>query len=126
MDKLMKRVFTFKILAGIVGVYFSLLGFFTFPLFITEESIQVVQFGTWAAKTAKDWDFMASGCEKMRDIAADLDYINQFGGWLNPFSYRAYSHFASSTKYYAAACDKQVVAKQQQISAKISAKQKSE
>ena len=76
MDKLIKRLLTFKVFAGIVGVYFSLLGFFTFPLFITEESIQVVQFGTWAAKTAKDWDFMASGCEKMRDIATDLDYIN--------------------------------------------------
>ena len=48
-----KKLLTWQKALAAIGVYFSLLGFFTFPLFIMEESIQVAQGGTWAAKAAR-------------------------------------------------------------------------
>jgi hypothetical protein len=100
-----------KIAAAVVGGYFTALGFVTFPLFIMEESVQVAQGGTWAAKAAKDWEGMNTGCDMVTVIADDLDWVNTRFGWLNPFSYWAYGHYAKGSKYYAVACHKQADAK---------------
>jgi hypothetical protein len=108
----LKRFLTWQKALAAVGVYFSLLGFFTFPLFIMEESIQVAQGGTWAAKVAKDWETMRIGCEMMNTIADDLHSVNMIGGWLNPFSFTAYAHYEQGTRYYVRACYKQAAAKE--------------
>jgi hypothetical protein len=109
---ILKKLATWKAAVATVGIYFSLLGFVTFPLFIMEESIQVAQGGTWAAKAAKDWETMRIGCEMMNTIADDLHRVNMIGGWLNPFSFTAYGHYEKGTRYYVKACYKQVEAKE--------------
>jgi hypothetical protein len=106
-----KRFLTWQKALAIIGIYFSALGFVTFPLFIMEESVQVAQGGTWAAKAARDWESMRMGCDMVEEIAGDLGQINTFAGWLNPFSYAAYNHYARGSKYYAMACRKQADAK---------------
>jgi hypothetical protein len=106
-----KKLLTWQKALAVVGIYFSALGFVTFPLFIMEESVQVAQGGTWAAKAAKDWESMRIGCEMVETIAEDLRMVNLYFGWLNPFSYRAYNHYARGSKYYAQACFKQANAK---------------
>lgn len=107
-----RKLANWKTAVMVAGFYFSALGFVTFPLFITEEAIQTVQGGTWAAKAAKDWDFMDEGCSMIADMADSLDTENRFAGWLNPFGFPAYARFAKGAHYYANACHRQAAAKQ--------------
>lgn len=93
--------------AAFVKGYLIVLGIVTFPLFINEEAVQVAQGGTWAAKAAKDWESMRMGCDLVEETANALRTTNLFVGWLNPFGYAAYEHYARNSLYYAATCHKQ-------------------
>jgi len=96
--------------AAFVKGYLVILGLVTFPLFIAEEAVQVAQGGTWAAKAAKDWETMRAGCQLVDDTAILLERSNLIAGWLNPFGFAAYNHYARNSHYYAKACRKQAEA----------------
>jgi hypothetical protein len=102
-----KRLANWKTAAAVIGGYFAINGLVTFPLFITEEAIQTAQGGTWAAKAAKDWDFMREGCAMVGDMADSLESANRATGWINPFGFPAYARFARGAHYYAEACTRQ-------------------
>lgn len=93
-----------------VKAYLVILGIVTFPLFINEEAVQVAQGGTWAAKAAKDWETMKQGCDLVDATANTLSTANTYVGWLNPWGYAAYEHYAHNSHYYAKACRKQAEA----------------
>jgi len=93
--------------AAILKGYLVVLGLVTFPLFINEEAVQVAQGGTWAAKAAKDWESMRMGCDLVEETADALRVTNMLAGWLNPFGFAAYNHYARNSLYYAATCRKQ-------------------
>jgi len=84
----------------IAGAYLSIVGMVTFSMFILEESIQTCIFGTWPARTAKQWHIVLRGLDTMRGFNLTIKIINYSVGWIQPFaffSYRAYSH---ATDFY--------------------------
>jgi len=86
-------------LATMAG-YLSIIGLVTFSLFIMEESLQTIMFGTWAAQEAKDWKLVLDGCDKMRQINKLINKTNRTVGWIQPISYLAYRSYAESADYY--------------------------
>jgi hypothetical protein len=89
-----------KITLATVAAYISIIGLVTFSLFIMEESLQTIMFGTWAAQEAKDWKLVLEGCDKMRQIKSLITTTNRAMGWVQPLSYLAYRSYAESTDYY--------------------------
>ena len=89
-----------KVALTIIATYISLIGLVTFSLFIMEEGLQTIMFGTWAAQEAKDWKLVLDGCDKMRQIEKLIRRTNRTLGWVQPLSYLAYKSYADSTEYY--------------------------
>lgn len=94
----------------VIAVILSLMGIITFSLFIIEESMQMVVFGTWAAKDAQDWGMIKTGCEVNKRLNSKMRFINNWFGWIQPFAFVSYRSFATSMDYYTAALERQAIA----------------
>ena len=80
--------------------YVTLCGLIMFPEFLLEESIQMTTFGTWPAKTAKDWSLVLKGCDTINKINLTLKIINYSVGWIQPLAFLSYRSFSHGTDYY--------------------------
>lgn len=101
----------FKLTFTLLGSYAMIVGLITFPLFIHEEAIQTIMFGTWAASSADDHEMVLRGVDAMRVITKSMRLINLALGWINPLSFSAYQHFATAADYYAASAETKSIAK---------------
>ena len=88
----------------------TIMGLVTFSLFICEEAMQTVMFGTWAAQDAGDWNTVKKGIDLNRRINRGMDTINNCAGWIQPLSWYAYGSYADSMDYYILALEKKVIA----------------
>lgn len=104
-----------KVIFSILGSYAVLVGIVTFPLFIHEEALQTIMFGTWAASAADDQEMVLRGVDAMRVINKSMRAINLALGWVNPLSFTAYQHYATSADYYAAAAEAKAMHKKPNI-----------
>lgn len=94
-----------------LGAYMIIVGIVTFPLFIHEEAIQTVMFGTWSAGAADRYDIVLKGAETIDRINSSMKIINYLFGWINPLSFIAYSAYGTSADYYVEATKVKVMAK---------------
>jgi len=88
-----------KAVLSVLALLISVMGVITFSLFIFEEALQTVMFGTWAAQDAQRWDLVLKGCDTNRKINRTMKIVNYGFGWIQPFafiSYRAYGHSMDS------------------------------
>jgi len=84
----------------IVTLMLSIMGVVTFSLFIFEESLQTVMFGTWAAQDAKDWQLVLQGHDLNRGINATMKKVNTFFGWIQPLAWLSYRSYGQATDFY--------------------------
>ena len=94
-----KKIKLKKILT-ILFAYVTLVGLVTFSLFIHEESIQMLMFGTWPAKNAKQWNLVKTGTDLMEKTNNQARWINYIVGWVQPLAFFSYKSFNQSTDYY--------------------------
>jgi len=85
---------------SVLTLILSVLGVITFTLFIFEEAIQMVTFGTWPAQYSKDWDLVMEGCDTIESINRGMKIVNYSVGWLQPFAFFSYRAYGRATDYY--------------------------
>jgi hypothetical protein len=83
-----------------LAVYMSIVGLVTFPLFIHEEALQTIMFGTWQAAAADRYDIIANGANMMEKINRSMKTINYVFGWVNPLSFMSYGAYGNATDFY--------------------------
>ena len=106
----LKRTEKIKIWLSAIMIYLSVAGLVTFSLFIHEEAIQTTMFGTWPAKSAKQWPLVLQGVEMMRNINRSAKIINYAVGWVQPLAFFSYRAYAKATDYYILGVESQVFA----------------
>jgi hypothetical protein len=89
-----------KLWLMIIGAYLSISGLVTFALFIHEEAIQTVMFGTWPAKDVRQYEIVLTGTNLMRKINLSAKIINYSIGWIQPLAFFSYRAYAKATDYY--------------------------
>ena len=94
-----KKIKLKKVLT-ILFAYVTLVGLVTFSLFIHEESIQMLMFGTWPAKNAKQWSLVKTGTDLMEKTNNQARWINYIVGWVQPLAFFSYKSFNMSTDFY--------------------------
>ena len=80
--------------------YLSFVGIFGFSLFIAEESIQTIVFGSFAAQTAHRYDLLKTNIEAIEGITKTSRTINTWCMWINPFQYWSYGAFLDGSELY--------------------------
>ena len=95
----------------IIFLYITFCGLVMFPCFIHEEAIQTTIFGTWPAKSSKDWNLVLTGCDTISKINLSLKIINYSVGWIQPLAFLSYKSFARGTDYYIKALKTEIFAK---------------
>jgi hypothetical protein len=103
----MKRIRTILIIATI---YLSLVGIVTFSMFILEESIQTVIFGTWPAKNVHQWHLVLRGTDTIRGINKTMKIINYSAGWFQPFAFFSYRAYSKATDFYIIGAESEIFA----------------
>ena len=98
-----------KVLKGLIA-YMALVGLVTFPLFIMEESHQVLTFGTWPAQDAKRWDLVMTGTSMMEKNLIIMDRVNTYFGWIQPLAWLSYRAYHESAEFYTEALRAKVFA----------------
>ena len=93
---------------SILTLTLSTLGVIAFTLFIFEEAIQMVTFGTWPAQYSKDWDLVMEGCDTIESINRSMKIVNYSVGWLQPFAFFSYRAYGRATDYYVEALRRKV------------------
>jgi len=83
-----------------IAVIITIQGMITFSLFIFEESLQVIMFGTWPAKAAKQWDIVLEGSDMMAATNVGMKTVNYCIGWVQPLAFFSYRAYGKSTDYY--------------------------
>lgn len=96
-----------RLIMRIIFIYITLAGLVTFSLFICEEAIQVVMFGTWPAKEAQQWNLVLEGTDLMKRINRTARIINWIG-WVQPLAFFSYRSYAKSIDYYIKATETEV------------------
>ena len=91
--------------------YISLCGLIMFPCFISEEAIQTTIFGTWPAKSSRDWNLVLIGCDTISKINLSLKIVNYSVGWIQPLAFLSYKSFTRGTDYYVKALKTEIFAK---------------
>ena len=94
---MLKKIKTFLFMAMAI---LTIVGVVTFSMFILEESLQTIMFGTWAAQDAKNWKHVLRGADAMEYTNKWLKRITNWFGWINPFAFVSYRHYAEATDYY--------------------------
>jgi hypothetical protein len=93
-----------------LALYITVVGLITFANFILEESIQMTTFGTWPAKTARNWNVVLEGCDIITGINSTMRIINYSIGWIQPLAFISYRAYAKATDYYVTALKSEVFA----------------
>jgi hypothetical protein len=88
----------------------TLIGVVTFSMFILEESLQTIMFGTWAAQDAKNWEHVQRGADAMRVTNRVLKIVTYGFGWVNPFAFISYKHYSKATDYYIGSLESKILA----------------
>lgn len=91
-------------------IFLSLLGAITFTLFILEESSQVVIFGTWPARSTRDFEHLLRGAELLSSINRAIRYVNYSIGWIQPLSFISYWKYSQALSYYTESLNKEILA----------------
>ena len=91
-------------------IFLSLLGAITFSLFILEESAQVVIFGTWPARSTRDYEHLLRGAELLSSINTAIRCINYSVGWIQPLSFISYWKYSQALSYYTESLNKEILA----------------
>lgn len=89
----------------------TIIGVVTFSMFILEESLQTVMFGTWAAQDAQNWSLVLKGADTNRKINRVLKIVTYTFGWINPFAFIAYKDYAKAMDYYIESLEAKVLQK---------------
>lgn len=89
-----------KRILSLLFAYVTVVGIVTFTLFIHEEAIQMIMFGTWPAKNAKQWHIVKEGIDLMDSTNTSSRWINRIVGWVQPLAFLSYRAFNKSTDYY--------------------------
>ena len=92
------------------AIYLSIAGLSSFSMFIIEESIQCVQFGTWQAISAQDWPLVKKGAVLMKGINKSLKAVNYSTGWINPLAFLSYYDYMLASDYYVEALNANIFA----------------
>lgn len=95
--------------------YLAFVGIFGFSLFIAEESIQCIQWGTFAAQDAKRYDLVRDNCDMIKKINTRLKWVNSYFMWINPFQYWSYGAFGDATDTYVASLESLVLAHEPEV-----------
>lgn len=95
--------------------YLAFVGIFGFSCFIMEESIQCIQWGSFAAQDAKRYDLVRDNCDMIVKINSKLDTINTYFMWINPFQYWSYGAFVDATNTYVASLQSLVLANDPEV-----------
>lgn len=99
-----------KKILSILLMYITVVGIVTFSLFIHEEAVQMVMFGTWPAKNAKQWDIVKEGIDIMGSINTSSRWINRIAGWIQPLAFLSYRQFNRATDFYIKALESEAFA----------------
>jgi len=89
----------------------TIMGIVTFSLFILEESLQTVMFGTWAAQDAGNWSLVLKGIDTNRKINETLKFMTKWFGWIQPFAWIAYASYGKSMDYYLDSLENKIMTK---------------
>jgi len=92
-----------------IATILSIMGLITFALFILEEAMQTIMFGTWAAQDAGDWALVMAGCTSNRKINRTLKIVNYSVGWIQPFAFVAYKSYGEAMDFYIEALERKVL-----------------
>jgi len=92
-----------------VATILSIMGLITFSLFILEEAMQTIMFGTWAAQDAGDWSLVMIGCASNRKINKILKIVNYSVGWIQPFAFVAYKSYGEAMDFYIESLERKVL-----------------
>jgi len=92
-----------------IATILSIMGLITFALFILEEAMQTIMFGTWAAQDAGDWALVLAGCETNRKINRTLKIVNYSVGWIQPFAFIAYRSYGEAMDFYIEALERKIL-----------------
>ena len=95
--------------------YLAFVGIFGFSLFIAEESIQCIQWGSFAAQDARRYDLVRDNCEMIKHINSKLKWVNNTFMWINPFQYWSYGAFGDATDTYVASLESLVLANDPEV-----------
>ena len=101
----------FKFLAG----YITLISFWSFSLFIFEESLQTAMFSSWAAQDTKAWHVVHKSSVLMDKLTKTMRLINNSGHILNPLGYWAYDAYADASDLYIEALRLKIFANQPEL-----------
>lgn len=92
-----------------IATILSIMGLITFALFILEEAMQTIMFGTWAAQDAGDWALVMAGCKSNRKINRILKIVNYSVGWIQPFAFIAYKSYGEAMDFYIESLERKVL-----------------
>jgi len=109
-----KKIKLFLMLAMAV---LTIIGVVTFSQFILEESLQTIMFGTWAAQDAGDWEHVLAGADAMAYTNRVLKVVTNCFGWINPFAFVSYRHYANASDYYIESLRSKVMANRPELMA---------
>jgi len=107
---LIRTAYKIKAILIIAAAYIAIVGLITYSLFILEESIQMITFGTWPAQDAKNWRLVLQGCDAIEATNRTLKIINYSVGWVQPLAFISYRSYAKATDYYVKALKNKVFA----------------
>ena len=85
---------------SIFYLYLSIVGIFSFSLFIMEEAVQSIQFATFSTKDAQRWDLTKNNMDYIEKISGHMETINNLFLWIQPIQLWAYSDYINATHLY--------------------------
>jgi len=105
----------FRTTLMLIMAIITIMGIVTFSLFILEEAMQTVMFGTWPAQDANDWGLVLKGVDTNRKINRTLRVMTYTCGWIQPFAFVAYRQYAISMDYYIEALEAKILTKAPEV-----------
>lgn len=91
---------TAKRVTGIILVYITIAGLYTFTAFILEESLQCVTWASWGIERMGNYAALKSAHDTMLRINHTLASLNSWLGWLNPIAKISYRAYHDATEHY--------------------------
>jgi len=92
-------------------LYLSIVGLFSFSLFIQEESAQQITFSNFVNSDTHRYDLMLQNNIKLNKIADSMSIINKCFLWMQPFQCVAYGDYIESIRLYTQSIQALILAK---------------
>ena len=104
-----------KVKSGIkwVATYLAFVSVFQFAMFMMEESIQCIQFGSWQLKNNPR--MLKVGADLAEKINNNLEWVNNIGGWTNPIGWLAYREYHGAAEYWIKATKLKILAEDPEV-----------